>query len=117
MRKIYHIVSRSDWVQVGNGPYRADSLAKEGFIHCSNPDQVAPVANRFYADQPDLLVLGIEVNRLTSPLRDEAIDTGERFPHVYGPIDRAAIVEVRRLERGPDGRWVFPASTPGCSSS
>jgi uncharacterized protein (DUF952 family) len=106
MRRIYHILPRGDW-RPGAGPYRAPSLAGEGFIHCSNHDQVACVANLFYADQEDLLVLVIDAGRLTAPLRDEDAGTGERFPHVYGPIDREAVVEARELRRGPDGLWRF----------
>jgi uncharacterized protein (DUF952 family) len=107
MRRIYHIVPRHAWEQAAD-PYRADSLATEGFIHCSNEDQVERVANQFYAGESDLAVLCIEVERLGSPVRDEDAGTGERFPHIYGPIEREAVVEVRSLRRGADGRWVFP---------
>jgi glutathione S-transferase len=110
MRRIYHLVTPSDWESAGTGPYRAASLATEGFIHCSNRDQVARVANLFYADAAELLVLAVEVNRLTSPARDEDAGTGERFPHVYGPLDRDAIVAVERLQRGPDRHWILPDS-------
>jgi uncharacterized protein (DUF952 family) len=106
MRLIYHIVPQGDW-RPADGPYRAPSLAGEGFIHCSNHDQVARVANFFYADAGALLVLAIDAGRLAAPLRDEAAGTGEWFPHVYGPIEPEAVVEVRELERGPDGRWRF----------
>jgi uncharacterized protein (DUF952 family) len=108
MRLIYHIVARADWERSAGGPYRADSLAAEGFIHCSNENQVARVANLFYADREDLLVLGVDARRLGCPVRDEDAGAGERFPHVYGPIKPGAVVEVRELRRGPDGRWQFP---------
>jgi uncharacterized protein (DUF952 family) len=108
MRRIYHLVPRSTWEQAPGEPYRASSLAAEGFIHCSNEGQVAWAANRFYAGQPDLLVVCLDADRLASPVREEDAGTGERFPHVYGPIGREAVVEVRELRRGPDGRWCFP---------
>jgi uncharacterized protein (DUF952 family) len=108
MRLIYHIVARADWGRTAGGPYRADSLASEGFIHCSNEDQVAGVANLFYAGGKGLLVLCVDAGRLGSPVREEDAGTGERFPHVYGPIEPGAVVEVRELRRGPDGRWQFP---------
>jgi uncharacterized protein (DUF952 family) len=107
---IYHIVARSSWEQTGAEPYRADSLATEGFIHCSYRDQVAKVANWFYRDQADLLVLHIDTDRLTSPLRAEDPGIGEAFPHVYGPIDRPAVVAVEPLQRGADGQWIFPGN-------
>jgi uncharacterized protein (DUF952 family) len=107
MRRIYHLVPRSIWEQAPPGPYRAASLATEGFIHCSNREQVAGSANKFYANEPDMLVLGIDPDRLTSELRDEEGRPGELFPHIYGPINCESIVEAIHLHRGPDGHWRF----------
>ncbi len=107
MRTIYHLVPRRVWERNVDQPYRADSLASEGFIHCSFAEQLAWVANRFYADAEDLLLLHIDPGRLTSPLREEPCDTGEIFPHIYGPLNRDAVVSVETLEHGADGRWQF----------
>lgn len=105
MRLIYHLLPRALWEKAPAGPYRADSLATEGFIHCSEANQVAASANRFYAGEQDLLLLHIDPARLTSPLREEPSGSGELFPHVYGPLDRAAIVAIRPMQRDADGRW------------
>jgi uncharacterized protein (DUF952 family) len=104
---IYHIVARPVWEAVPAGPYRADSLASEGFIHCSHLDQVARVANLYYATAPELVVLCVDAVQLAADVRDEDAGTGERFPHVYGPIEREAIVEVVPLQRDAEGRWQF----------
>ena len=100
------LLAPAAWGQAGT-EYRADSLSSEGFIHCSFAEQVARSANRFYADAPELLLLHIDPEALTSPLRTEAAGTGEFFPHIYGPINRGAVVAVETLRRGPDGGWVF----------
>lgn len=110
MPTIYHLVSPRAWEQHPEEPYRADSLASEGFIHCSFAPQVAPSANRFYAGEQDLLVLHIDSSRLTSPLREEPSGTGEVFPHIHGPLNRDAVVAVHRLVRDADGRWQFRES-------
>jgi uncharacterized protein (DUF952 family) len=110
MRTIYHLATRQVWEANAGQPYHADSLASEGFIHCSFANQVERSANRFYADAADLLVLHIEAERLSSPLREEASDTGETFPHIHGPLNRDAVVRVEALTRGPDGRWQFKES-------
>lgn len=107
MRWIYHLTTPTAWQQADSDTYIAPSLETEGFIHCSNHDQLARVANRFYAEEPELLVLCIEAERLQSPLKDEDSGINELFPHVYGPINRDAICEVCPLERGADGKWVF----------
>jgi uncharacterized protein (DUF952 family) len=109
MNPIFHLVLPPHWDTAATEPYRAASLDKEGFIHCSHRPQVAWAANRFYAQAADLLVLEIDPARLTSPVRDEDAGWGERFPHIYGPLDRAAVVAVHRLRRDAEGRWVFPA--------
>ncbi|HTU90711.1 MAG TPA: DUF952 domain-containing protein [Gemmataceae bacterium] len=110
MRTIYHLVLRRFWEENADQPYRPDSLAGEGFIHCSFAEQAARSANRFYAEAADLLLLHIDPERLTSPLREEASDTGESFPHIYGPLNRDAVVAVEALSRGSDGLWQFSGS-------
>jgi len=107
MRRVYHLVTPSVWRRADGRPYRAASLAAEGFIHCSHADQVARSANRFYADADELLALCLDADRLGEALREEPSSGGELFPHVYGPIPPDAVAEVRPLRRGPDGLWTF----------
>ena len=107
MPLIYHLVPNAVWQAAPPGPFRVPSLESEGFIHCSNREQVARSANKFYADEPEMLVLEIDPARLSSELRDEEGRPGELFPHVYAPINREAIIKVIGLVRGPDGRWQF----------
>jgi uncharacterized protein (DUF952 family) len=107
VRLIYHLVPRSVWEAAPPGPYSAESLATEGFIHCSNRDQVARSANRFYADAAELVVLSLDTGRLGGTVRDEAAGSGELFPHVYGPIPREAVGAVEALRRDAEGRWEF----------
>ncbi|HEY7328682.1 MAG TPA: DUF952 domain-containing protein [Gemmataceae bacterium] len=110
MSTIYHLALSRVWEQNAAEPYRADSLTSEGFIHCSFAKQVTWAANRFYAEAVDLLVLHIDPKRLSSPVREEACETGEIFPHIYGPVNREAVLKVEKLTRGADGRWQFSGS-------
>ena len=69
------------------------SLAEEGYIHCSFAEQVAATAGRFYGDVAEVVLLQIDPDRLTSPVVvEDLVGSGEPFPHVYGPIDLAAVV-------------------------
>ena len=100
---IVHIVERRDWEQAQQaGEYRAVSLMTEGFIHTSRPEQVLPVANRFYQGTPDLLLLWIDPQRLMAPLRYEVSD-GEIFPHIYGPLNLECVIRVSVLVPDADG--------------
>lgn len=71
----------------------AESLNTEGFIHCSEAWQLPGVAERFYKGVEGLKVVQIDPFRLTSKLiYEKAADAEDWFPHVYGPINRDAIV-------------------------
>jgi uncharacterized protein (DUF952 family) len=107
VRRIYHIVCASDWNANDPAPYRAASLALEGFIHCSYAHQVARVANHYFAAAPDLLVLAMDADQVYEMLRHEDNGLGECFPHIYGPVDRDAIASVRELHRDAQGMWLF----------
>nr|WP_236705478.1 DUF952 domain-containing protein [Frankia sp. ACN1ag] len=69
-RVICHLVGRIAW-SVGAAGYRPASLGTEGFIHFSTPAQVVATANRFYAGRDDLLLVVVDPERLTAPLRWE----------------------------------------------
>jgi uncharacterized protein (DUF952 family) len=107
MADLYHLVLRSSWEAQPGQDYRAESLDTEGFIHCSYAHQVAASANRFYAGASDLLVLHIDPARLRSPLKAEPAGSGERFPHIHGPLNREAVLSARSLTRDEAGRWFF----------
>jgi uncharacterized protein (DUF952 family) len=105
-RLILHITTAPEWAAAqAAGEYRAPSLDDEGFIHCALPTQVTHVADWFYRDVPDLVLLCIDPDVLTSELRWEpsADSFAGDFPHVYGPIALDAVVEVMPWARGSDG--------------
>jgi uncharacterized protein (DUF952 family) len=109
-RLILHITTAGAWADArAAGEYRPDSLDAEGFVHCSLPTQVTHVADWFYRDIPDLVLLCIDPGRLTSPLRWEpsADSFAGDFPHVYGPITVDAVVRAVPWARSDDG-FVFP---------
>lgn len=108
-RAVFHICRR-DAVELARvtGQYRADSLDGEGFIHLSRAHQVLPTAAAYFAGIPDLVLLVIDPTLLTAPLVYEppaplptatpkANASGELYPHCYGPVALAAIVDVMEL--------------------
>jgi uncharacterized protein (DUF952 family) len=112
---VYHMVSRVRWeAQSPKRAYSADTLATEGFIHCTaEPEVLLRVANRFYQQiDGEWLVLALDTEKLTEELRWEVAD-GHRFPHVYGPINREAVMAVLSFPRKPDGEFTAPPSFAG----
>ncbi len=108
MRRVYHMLSKAAYESLPPGPYRHPSLETEGFVHCSNRDQVAWAANKFYAGELDMVVLTLDANCLGVLLKDEDPGCGRLFPHVYGPIERDAILGAQPLRRDGAGHWEFP---------
>ena len=115
---IFHITSPRAWDEAQqNGVYRAESLATEGFIHCSTLSQVLPVAENFYKGQSGLILLAIEPTLLSSDLKWEppsggtpprGVPDGDLFPHIYGPINLDAVVNVAEFRPGANGRFQIP---------
>lgn len=93
---IYHITTLEQWQKAMElGSYEADSLATEGFIHCSTEDQVAGVLDRYYKGQTGLVKLTIERSKVERPLIFElAGSINEVFPHIHGPLNLDAVVAV-----------------------
>ena len=109
MRPTFHLVAQEVWAATdAREPYRHESLDREGFIHCTDgAEAMRDTANRHYGnDRRPFLVLTVDLDAAGSPwLIDEP---GSPYPHVYGPIERAAILEVARMPRDPDGRFRSP---------
>lgn len=96
---IYHIVLPEIWESVKNEPlYRHDSLAVEGFIHCSYEDQLNGVIKRYYADVERIVILTIETDQLTARLVAEPSTGGEIYPHIYGPLNLTSVAEAETRE-------------------
>lgn len=110
---ILHATTRTAWSAAQkSGEYVSDSLAGDGFIHCSKPDQIIRVANIVFNGQHGLVLLVIKTALLSSELRWEpgADLATELFPHIYGPINLDAVVDALEFEPGPDGRFHLPDS-------
>lgn len=108
---IIHLISLADF-HAQDGPITADSLETQGFVHCS-PDEptMLKVANAFYADATEQqIALVLDPDKITADVRWEAPDppddSTDLFPHVYGPIDREAIVEIRYARKDVTNTYV-----------
>ena len=102
----YHLVPAAAWSAAPAAePFRPVSLETEGFVHLTHRmADLVEVANLFYrAEAGPHLVLTVVLERLSAPWR---YDSDERYPHVYGPLDQAAVTEVRAIHRDPLGAFL-----------
>ncbi len=113
--EILHMALPADWDAArADGEYRVSTRGQTvdevGFVHCSYPTQIETVANSFYADLTELVLLHIEPDLLEAEVKLEPGVPGgsEMFPHVYGPIPTSAVVATTWWDRDDDGLWHKP---------
>ncbi len=113
---IYHIVKEKDYLsQVREDSYMPVNMGDLGFVHCALEESVIPVANDYYSNAEDkLILLEIDPLKLKSETRYEAavpdkgvgtqhLNSSPVFPHVYGPIDNFAVVGIGVLLKVNNG--------------
>jgi uncharacterized protein (DUF952 family) len=111
---IYHVVPLDEWNADPGRPYAPASLAEDGFVHCSPDEETTlTVVNAFYRTAPrPLLALLLDEGRLTArcvweaavPAPPPVVAEGTLFPHVFGPVDRDAVVRVLEVRWDEEGR-------------
>jgi uncharacterized protein (DUF952 family)/GNAT superfamily N-acetyltransferase len=115
---ILHLLSRDSWVAAqAHGQLIAQSVATEGFAHCSTEHQIVDVANKYYSGAHNMVLLNIDPARLTSKLIFEppahldgspALPHEPLFPHIYGPINLEAVIEVIDFPCDSIGNFLAP---------
>lgn len=114
MSLIFHVCARESWEAATAAGHYAGSAddRRDGFIHFSAADQVIGSVARHRAGQDGLVILGVDPEKLGDALKWEPSRGGALFPHLYGPLPLDAVVFVRDLPLGADGRHVFPPLAP-----
>lgn len=114
MEPIFHLTTARDWADaLAAGTYRRStrgrSLDEVGYIHCSYGHQVERIADVLYAGAVSILLLVIDPAAVEAEVRAENLEGGpELFPHVYGPLPVAAVVDVLTLNADAAGRFRMP---------
>ncbi len=116
---ILHVTTRKQWIEATRlGQYTVPSLEMDGFIHASTISQVVPVAAKFYKGLTGLILLEVDIKKLTSEVKWEpptggpppGVPEGDAFPHIYGPINLDAVVQVLDFEPDRNGEFHLPPS-------
>lgn len=109
---ILHIATETDWAARRDN-YAPEGWESEGFVHCSDETQVVRTANGIFAGRRDLTLLEIDPERLSAELVwEDTSGAGEKFPHIYGPIEVEAVVSAMPFAADDDGGfdwWTPPA--------
>ena len=102
---IYKICPAALWSEAERaGVFRGMPIDhRDGYIHFSGRDQLAETARRHFANQPDLVLIAVDGDRLGSALKWEPARGGALFPHLYGELALSAVVNVTPLKLGTEG--------------
>ncbi|MCC7030270.1 MAG: DUF952 domain-containing protein [Chitinophagaceae bacterium] len=104
---IFHIVKKSWWeTQKEKDHYLSESYHEENFIHCSTRAQLHATANRYYLTEPLIYLLHLDTALLSSELKYEMSPSLQQFfPHIYGPINKQAIIMAEELMKPAGDTW------------
>ncbi|TDC40240.1 DUF952 domain-containing protein [Micromonospora sp. 15K316] len=96
---IYKLLPTTEWDDARAAGHLVGTAVdhQDGFIHLSGHDQVVETVRRHFAGATGLTLLTVDPARLGDRLRWESSRGGELFPHLYGPLPVAAVVEAQAL--------------------
>jgi uncharacterized protein (DUF952 family) len=102
---IYHLTMPEIYEPMkGADEYKIPTMEWEGFIHCLKREQLLRVANDNYREAKKIILLCIDETKLAPKVVEEDLyGMGEAFVHVYGPVNREAIVRVVEWAPGKEG--------------
>jgi uncharacterized protein (DUF952 family) len=94
---IFYLLLRGDWDSSGAGHVAAPG--DDGFVHCCTERQIAGVRQRYFPAGEEVVALAFDPTQLPAETRYEPGTGGEpeRFPHVYGALERRFVTSVRSV--------------------
>jgi uncharacterized protein (DUF952 family) len=114
MTTIYKICSAQLWRDAQRaGQFRGAPLdSADGFIHFSSAQQVAETAAKHFRGAADQVLVAVDGALLGEALKWEPSRGGDLFPHLYAALPLDAVLWVKPLPLGADGRHVLPELKP-----
>lgn len=105
---ILHCLTKKKWEAVKDHlVYGEELLTRDGFIHCSSISYFWRVAPNFRDIKEDLVLLCIDLDKLNAEVKwEDGSNCGREYPHVYGVINRDAIIDVLPYLRDENGDYV-----------
>lgn len=107
---IFKVLSSDQWaIAQDQGEFHGAAIdLSDGYIHFSAPEQVRETVEKHFAGQKDLVLVGVDPNKLGDELKWEPSRGGALFPHLYGSLKLDCVVSVDELKLDKDGRHIFP---------
>jgi uncharacterized protein (DUF952 family) len=114
---VYTLVRGGDWCAAQeSGAYRGSADdARDGYLHFSTAAQLRATDAKHRRGEADLWLLAVDAATLGEALRWEPAAGGSRpglFPHLYGVLPVACVIEAVPLPLRADGLHDFPPAIP-----
>lgn len=102
---IYLLSSQAEYQQALNeGTLTRDSLTSEGFIHATPKSQLNRLANKYYKEKVQPLILVVNKQLIVPEVKWEPA-SGGLYPHIYGPLNINAVTGVEEISLNNDGSF------------
>jgi uncharacterized protein (DUF952 family) len=100
---IYLLSSQAEYQHsLNEGSLTRDSLSDEGFIHATPRNQLTRLANKYYKDKVQPLILVVDKTLILPEVKWEPA-TGGLYPHIYGPLNMNAVTTIEEISLNEDG--------------
>ncbi|WP_083690213.1 DUF952 domain-containing protein [Colwellia sp. UCD-KL20] len=104
---IYLLSSQKEYDHaVNQGKLARDSIKTEGFIHASPKNQLTRIANKYYKETINPLILVVDKSKITAEVKWEPA-TGGLYPHIYGVLNTEAIIEAKTIALNKSGEFLL----------
>ena len=105
---VFKLLTEAEWHSAQQAGHAASALdLADGYVHLSTRLQLAETARRHFSGKGRIKLLKFNSDAL-SPLRWEPSRGGDRFPHLYAPLEIARADAAWWLEPGADGTPRLP---------
>ena len=107
---VYKICTNEEWEEAKKkGKYEGSKKDKEdGFIHCSDKEQLKVTFNKFFFKQKNLILLKIDALKLKNLIYEQVSD-GNMFPHLYGPFEISNVIAEYKIDLRENGSHDIPS--------
>lgn len=107
---VYKLLRQSEWRDAQRSKVFAGSVndRRDGFIHLSAAHQVRGTYAKYFANEPECMLIAFDGDSFGPELKWEVSRNGERFPHLYGALDLSRAISITPIRRAADHTTIFP---------
>ena len=92
----FKILTAEQWAQ-----FQADGIfhgapvdLADGYIHLSAADQLQGTLEKHFVGQSGLVIVEVDLSALGDSIKWEKSRDAALFPHIYGPLPMAAVINI-----------------------